>query len=959
MRSSLRSFRYAPDSDGREGFFGDLRESFTDLFAYDRFDWPDLPSPSSVAFHAIKPVEGARGSSGIADDPVTLYTTTNSDVPIRTFGQVVEVDGGTVPLSNTSGPVIGVDDFRLDARFAGIDGSGYSVVVLDSGIDLDDPFFGPDANNDGVADRIVYHYDFADNDADASDVDGHGSNVTSIAASSDGTYTGMAPGADIISLKVFSDNGSGFFSDIEQALQWVINNAEAYNIASVNMSLGDGGNYGSPVGLYGIADELSVLASMDVIVVSASGNSFYEVNSIQGVAYPSADPNSLSVGAVYDSSGGGFSYGSGAIAYSRTTDQITPFSQRDDNLSDVFAPGAPITGAGAGAGLTTMHGTSQAAPHIAGIAVLAQQLAEQELGRKLTVTEFTDLLASSGDSIFDGDDEDDNVVNTGSTYQRVNVLALAEAIIALAPPDLDPAVFSISALDAEKPEGDSGTTGYSFTVTRSGNTSGNDSVDYGITGSGADPSDADDFQGGGFPSGQVTFAPGETSKVVTVEVLGDSDLESDEGFTVTLSNPSVGAQISIDSADGTIQNDDTAPPPPGETVVLIDSDFDDPGAGADGFTYVADAFGGTTGPSYTRGAWSEGELTMLLGGSDNDDIFDMSGGWQRSFTLDQDAEVSLSFLYTLTQAQSYEADEYSQVLFSLNGGPPQLVAEIVGDGNGGGEKTTGQQAFVADLGLLPAGTHTIVLGGYNNKKTYNNESTEIRFDDVQVTGTPTAPPATFLAIAADDAVKAEGDGGSTAFTFTVTRTGDTSQAGSVDYAVTSTQADGADFLGGVLPGGTVAFGAGEASKTLTVEVAGDTDFEGDEAFTVTLSNPSAGSEITGASAAGTIQNDDPVPPATFLAIAADDAVKAEGDGGSTAFTFTVTRTGDTSQAGSVDYAVTSAEADGTDFFGGTLPSGTVAFGAGEASKTLTIEVAGDTDFEGDEAFTVTLSNAST
>src|SRR3546814_6518296 len=53
------------------------------------------------------------------------------------------------------------------------------------------------------------------------------------------------------------------------------------------------------------------------------------------------------------------------------------------------------------------------------------------------------------------------------------------------------------------------------------------------------------------------------------------------------------------------------------------------------------------------------------------------------------------------------------------------------------------------------------------------------------------------------------------FTFTVTRSGDTSAAGSVDYAVAGA-ADGADFAGGALPAGTLAFAAGETSKTLKV-----------------------------------------------------------------------------------------------------------------------------------------------
>jgi hypothetical protein len=73
---------------------------------------------------------------------------------------------------------------------------------------------------------------------------------------------------------------------------------------------------------------------------------FLHYGSAQGVNYPSADPNSLSIGAVYDSNAGSFSYGSGAIAYTTDADRIAPFSQRHSSLTTVFAPGAPITGAG-------------------------------------------------------------------------------------------------------------------------------------------------------------------------------------------------------------------------------------------------------------------------------------------------------------------------------------------------------------------------------------------------------------------------------------------------------------------------------------------------------------------------------------------------------------------------------------------------------------------------------------
>lgn len=115
--------------------------------------------------------------------------------------------------------------------------------------------------------------------------------------------------------------------------------------------------------------------------------------------------------------------------------------------------------------------------------------------------------------------------------------------------------LGIAAADANKDEGDSGNKAFTFTVTRAGDTSSTTSVAYTVTGSGAHLADADDF-GGTFPSGAVTFAAGETSKTITIDVLGDTAIESDEGFTVTLSNPSADATITIAAASGTIRNDD-------------------------------------------------------------------------------------------------------------------------------------------------------------------------------------------------------------------------------------------------------------------------------------------------------------------------------------------------------------------------------------------------------------------
>ncbi|MGD1851238.1 MAG: lamin tail domain-containing protein [Cyanophyceae cyanobacterium] len=122
-----------------------------------------------------------------------------------------------------------------------------------------------------------------------------------------------------------------------------------------------------------------------------------------------------------------------------------------------------------------------------------------------------------------------------------------------------------------------------------------------------------------------------------------------------------------------------------------------------------------------------------------------------------------------------------------------------------------------------------------------------------------------LAIAPTDAIKPEGDVGNIAFTFSVTRSGNTTAPVSVAYVVSGAAVDGTDF-GGVLPTGIVNFVSGDTSEVITVNVLGDAVFESDEAFIVTLSGGSVGTNITGAIATGTIQNDDvspsPVPTPT-------------------------------------------------------------------------------------------------
>ena len=241
------------------------------------------------------PVDGSSSSS-TAETASADTTVSLGDVTVTSVSNTAVI--GLESQSDAS--LIHLDQFRADPRFAGIDGHGVSVVVIDTGIDLNHPLFGPDANNNGIADRIIYSYDFSGgNDSNASDTVGHGSNVASIIGSQDATYTGMAPGVNIIALKVFPDNSTGASNvDITEALNWVVANRAAYNIVAVNMSLGSGDNVNSYVST-SWSSQFATLAANNTAVVVAAGNSYYQYQT-QGVSTPADDANAWAVGAVWD-----------------------------------------------------------------------------------------------------------------------------------------------------------------------------------------------------------------------------------------------------------------------------------------------------------------------------------------------------------------------------------------------------------------------------------------------------------------------------------------------------------------------------------------------------------------------------------------------------------------------------------------------------------------------------------
>jgi Ca2+-binding RTX toxin-like protein len=468
----------------------------------------------------------------------------------------------------------------------------------------------------------------------------------------------------------------------------------------------------------------------------------------------------------------------------------------------------------------------------------------------------------------------------------------------------DDTSFAIATTSANKPEGSGAagaTTPFTFTVTRSGAAGAPQTVAWsvaGVAGTGTQPADAADFAGGVLPSGVVTFAPGEASRVISVPVVADGLGESNDRFTVTLGAPSGGGVLGTAAATGIIQNDDTS-----LRVVAGGAMAQTEGnSGARAYSFVVQRQGIVSGVSTVQFAVSGT-------GAAPANVADFVGGVLPAGTL------------------TFLAGETSKT----------VTVQVAGD--------TVQEADEGFRLVLSNAAKATISGASLDAVIQSDDSTlsiaAASANKPEGTGTP---------------------GATTPFTFTVTRAGATGVAQSAKWSVagvtgSGTQpADALDFPGAVLPGGVVTFAAGQTKQTVTVNVAADAVGELAERFAVTLSSPTNGAVLGTAVANGIIQNDD-----TSLRVVAGGAMtQTEGNTGPRAYSFVVQRQGNTAGSSTVDYAVTgsgAAPADAADFGAFAMPSGTLTFAPGETSKTVVINVTGDTEQEADEGFQFTLSNA--
>ena len=524
---------------------------------------------------------------------------------------------------------------------------------------------------------------------------------------------------------------------------------------------------------------------------------------------------------------------------------------------------------------------------------------------------------------------------------------------------------TVTVADATGPEGAS----LAFEVTLSPASSREVSLRYEVTEGTA--TENDDYRGA--LSGPLTFAPGETSKEVALELVDDAVAEEDETVTLALSDVQ-GGTLADGVATGTITDDDgppavavgdaTAP----EDASLVFAVTLSPASSGEvtvqyaitpGTAQAADYAGPTSGTvTFSPGETAEEVVLDLVDDeiAEEDETVTLTLSGVQGGTLagsvatgtitDNDGAPTvrvsdataaegerLAFAVTLRPASSGEVT----VRYAITPGTATDNADYAGPTSGAVTFAPGQTAKEVVLDVVDDEiaeedeTVTLALSGVRGATLADGVATGTIIDD---DGTP--------AVTVADATAAEGDG---SLVFAVTLRPASSREVAVEYEFApGTATENADYRGPI--SGAVTFAPGETAREIALELVDDEIAEQDETVALALSGV-RGATLADGVATGMIADDDGAP-----AVRVADATAAEGEG---RLAFAVTLSRASSQAVTVEYEFAPGTAtENADYAGPT--SGAVTFGPGETAKEIALELVDDEIAEEDETVTLALSD---
>jgi Ca2+-binding RTX toxin-like protein len=471
-----------------------------------------------------------------------------------------------------------------------------------------------------------------------------------------------------------------------------------------------------------------------------------------------------------------------------------------------------------------------------------------------------------------GDANNDGVGDFTVTLNGVHTSVNGVTVGSAPPPS--PAI-TINDVTADETSGS-----ITFAITRSGDLSRTSTVSY-ATADGTAIAGSDYVAA----SGTLSFAVGQATAVITVQVTNDTLVEDPETLLLNLT-AGTNATISDAQGVGTINSEDSAttPPPAGfptsPTIVGTDGN-NTMNAGASTIDYV-DAKGGD---DLITGV---GSKDYIDGGAGSDTIsYHWSGAYvdvdlmrstQRNGDAGGDVLVNIENIRGSARNDLLAGDNGANIINGLGGqdrlsgrdGSDRFVFNSAADANGdvitdySSADTLDFSAFNPKfLSLTNDGVNTRIVGDINNDGvgdftvTLNGVHTSVNGVTVGSSPPPPPPPPT---LAINDVTVDETAGTAT---FTITRSGSLTSPSSVNFSTADgTATAGSDYTALT---GTVSFAAGEAVKTISVAIINDTLVESPEVFTVNLTG---GTNVTIADAQGvaTINSEDSgttAPPAGF------------------------------------------------------------------------------------------------
>lgn len=304
------------------------------------------------------------------------------------------------PLKAFLGDSVGIvganSSWELNVGEVNLIGGVQSVCILDSGINnfhsdfsgriLDEKCFCSvsDSGGGGCCPNG------ADVDDNATDDNGHGTHVAGIVGAS-GEIDGIATGVGLVIVKILNGTGDGSSFDLEDGIQWCLDNAATYNISVITASLGGATKYTSADQAAcdslapGLTSKINAAFAENISITIATGN--FQWN--DGITWPSCVSTATPVGAVKKDD---------SLYYSR------------NSFVKLFGVGYDVNSTSYSGGYTVQSGTSMATPMVAGaIAIINQYLLLSS--RTMNPSEIEEVLYNTGKTIIEG----------SNNFSRINI----------------------------------------------------------------------------------------------------------------------------------------------------------------------------------------------------------------------------------------------------------------------------------------------------------------------------------------------------------------------------------------------------------------------------------------------------------------------------------------------------------------------------------------------------------